>query len=233
MFRVVTHWLWPVIMAFFMEYLLELIWQNIYRQQCPISKCCGSVVCGIGRPLWSWSKVNLGTANIECGDIPFTLLLYGWNLLLKITKYFAEANWLTEIIGFCLRPVIGRFFAFTSTWTWAMASIESIGRINGSGYFVMGSIEGIADEFQLGIDDGPCWPSKEKASYDIACYCRLNYIWIKIFTTKKQERKVLLFRVGICRDWRPQKFLAPYFCRKQRGILCNLCNIYAISCKFM
>ena len=200
MFRVVTHWLWPVIMAFFMEYLLELIWQNIFRQQCPISKCCGSVVCGIGRPWWSWSKVNLGTANIECGDFPFTLLLYGWNWLLKITKYFAEANWLTEIIGFCLRPVIGRFFAFTSTWTQAMASIESIGRINASGDFVMGSIEGIADEFQLGIDDGPCWPSKEKASYDIACYCRLNYIWIKILTTKNRIEKYFcseLIFVGI------------------------------------
>ena len=166
---------------------------------------------------WSWSKVNLGTANIECEVLPCALLLYYWNSLLKMNKYFSEANWLTEIIGFCLRPVIGRFFAFTSTWTWAMASIESIGRINASGDLVMGSIEGIADEFQLGIDDGPCWPSKEKGSYDIACYCRLNYIWIKILTTKKQERKVLLFRVDICRDWRSQKFLAPYFFRKQRG----------------
>ena len=68
MFRVVTQWFWPVIMALCMEYLLELLEQNIYRQQCPISKCCGSVVCGKGRALvelikskfrnseyWMWS----------------------------------------------------------------------------------------------------------------------------------------------------------------------------------
>ena len=179
---------------------------------------------------WSWSKV---TANIECEVLPCALLLYYWNSLLKMNKYFSEANWLTEIIGFCLRPVIGRFFAFTSTWTWAMASIESIGRINASGDLVMGSIEGIADEFQLGIDDGPCWPSKEKGSYDIACYCRLNYIWIKILTTKKQERKVLLFRVDICRDWRSQKFLAPYFFRKQRGIYAIFKQFHVNICNFM
>ena len=185
MFRVVTHWLWPVIMAFFIEYLLELIWQNIYRQQCPISKCCGSVVCGKGRTLVELIKSKF--RNNKSWMYSFSLPFY-FRVKIDCWKYFAEANWLTEIIGFCLRPVIGRFFAFTSTWTWAMASIESIGRINASGDLVMGSIEDIADEFQLGIDDGPCWPSKEKASYDIACYCRLNYIWIKILTTKKQER---------------------------------------------
>ena len=48
----------------------------------------------------------------------------------------------------------------------------------------------------------------------------------KDFDDKKQDRKVLLFRVDICRDWRPQ-FLATYFFQKTTR------NFYVIHVIFL
>ena len=83
-----------------MEYLLGLLEQNIYRQQCPISKCCGSVVCGKGRALVELIKSKFRNSEYWMWDFsfyPFTLwlkLIVENNQVLCWSKLTDRDNWL-------------------------------------------------------------------------------------------------------------------------------------------